>query len=151
MSEKIIWTDEIKDAFEILMGREENLTFVEIARRMSDAFGLEFTKNACVGHAHRMRLPPRPVRKKVPSNKSLKSKGKMVMLRVRVDAPILPREAQRSPDSHDLTIYQLREGDCRYPSNETKPPYTYCGQATEFGLSYCPHHCEIVYNAPKPR
>jgi GcrA cell cycle regulator len=145
MSHKIDWTAEIQDAFETLLGLEENLTFEEIARRLTDQFGLPFSKNACVGRAHRMRLPPRPERPKV----HRKLKGKTMP--IRIDAPILPPEAQRAPNGHDLTIYQLHAGDCRYPSDEARPPYTYCGHPTESGLSYCPNHCKIVYHAPNKK
>lgn len=140
---KIEWTSEIQDVFETLLGLEQNLTFQEIAKRLSEQFApRQFTKNACVGRAHRVRLPPRPV-------KPRKSKGKTMP--IQIDAPILPVEAQRAPNGHDLTIYQLRDGDCHYPSDEARPPYTYCGHATRDGLSYCPEHCKIVYQAPKQR
>lgn len=138
---KIEWTNEVQDCFETLLGREENLTFREIAKRLTDQFGIPFTKNACVGRAHRMRLPPRPAHAAKPK----KLKGKMMS--IRVDAPILPPEAQRPPNGYDLTIYQLHEGDCRYPSKGDRPPYTYCGHPTESGLSYCPAHCDIVYQS----
>jgi hypothetical protein len=136
---KIEWTSEIQDAFETLLGLEENLTFKEIAKRLTEQFApLQFTKNACVGRAHRARLPLRP-----------KSKGKTMP--IRIDAPILPIEAQRPPNGYDLTIYQLHAGDCRYPSEGDRPPYTYCGRPVEEGLSYCPEHCAVVYHAPKQR
>jgi hypothetical protein len=142
---KIDWTHEIQDAFETLLGLEEALTFKEIAKRLTDQFGLPFTKNACVGRAHRTRLPLRPERPKI--HRTLKGK----MMSIRIDAPILPPEAQRTPNGHDLTIYQLHAGDCRYPSEGDRPPYTYCGRPALEGLSYCPGHCVLVYQAPKQR
>jgi hypothetical protein len=142
---KIKWTAEIQDAFETLLGLEEALTFKEVAKRLTDQFGLPFTRNACIGRAHRTRLPPRPVY----SAKPRKPKGKTMT--IRIDAPILPPEAVAPPNGHDLTIYQLHHGDCRYPSNENRPPYTYCGRPAHEGLSYCPEHCAIVYQAPKQR
>lgn len=149
MNPKIEWTSEIQDAFETLLGLEEALTFNEIAKRLSEQFNLPFTKNACVGRAHRMRLPPRPARPEVPSNKKRKSKGKMMP--IRVDAPILPPEAVAPSNGHGLTITQLHAGDCRYPSDDARPPYTYCGKPAHGGLSYCPEHCAIVYHAPNKR
>jgi hypothetical protein len=136
---KIEWLSEHDDALMTLLGREENLTFSEIHKRMVEQFALPFTRNGCIGRAHRLRLPPRPTPRK-----------KAIAMPVRVDAPILPKEARRPPNGRDLTIYQLGYDDCRYPAGE-RPPYSYCGEMTADGRSYCPKHCAIVYHAPNKR
>jgi hypothetical protein len=37
-----------------------------------------------------------------------------------------------------LTIYQLREGDCRWPlgAGDTRPPYIFCGQRTDIAVPH---------------
>lgn len=145
MSHKINWTPEIQDVFETYLGMEENLTFKVIAQRLTEQFGQPFTKNACVGRAHRARLPPRPPRPEVPR------KSKEKRMPIRIDAPILPLEAHRMANGRDLTIYQLHAEDCRWPSNEDRPPFTYCGRTAEEGLPYCPDHCAVAYNTPHKR
>lgn len=147
MSKKIEWTAEIDDFFETLLGQEENLTFKQIAQLMTERFDLPFTKNGCVGRAHRARMPPR-----APHRVARKPrKAKVITMPVRVDAPIPPKEALRLTADRALTIYQLQYGDCRYPGNEERPPYSYCGRATRDGASYCPDHHRVVYQTPSKR
>ena len=52
---------------------------------------------------------------------------------------VLPRLAA----GNRLTIFQLRNGVCRFPYGE-HPPYTYCGRPAPH-TSWCPHHEHIVY------
>jgi hypothetical protein len=137
---KIKWTPEIQDAFETLLGREENLTYAEIARRMSAQFGLAFTKNACIGQAYRTRQPQRPPKRQ--------PRRKVIPMPDRIDAPILPKEARRLPGNRNLNILQLEYGVCKWPEG-TNPPYVYCGHPTRDGASFCPEHRNIVYQTAK--
>ena len=129
MSKKIIWTAALDDALETLLGREEKMTFKQICQLMTEQFGLPFTANGCIGRAHRLRMPPRPPR--IRTEKRARPYRKVITMPIRIDAPILPKEAQRALNGRDLTLIQLREGDCRWPSAGDKPPYTYCGRPTQ--------------------
>ena len=149
MSKKIVWTTELDDALETLLGREEKLTFKQICQLMADQFDLPFTANGCIGRAHRLRMPPRPPRTPRPEKRK-RPYRKVITMPVRIDAPIIPKEAQRSGNGRYLTLIQLREGDCRWPSAGDRPPYTYCGRATLRGASFCPGHYGIAYHTPRP-
>lgn len=46
-----------------------------------------------------------------------------------------------------LTIYDLRDGLCKFPSNEDRPPYRYCGQECELGTSWCEQHADVVFSS----
>ena len=143
---KIVWTPQIDDALETLLGLEENLTYLQVAAKMNELFGGGFTRNCCIGRAGRLRLPPRAIRPR-PINPR-KPKAKVITMPVRVDAPILPKEAVRKGNSRYLTIYQLDYGVCKYPSGDS-PPYTYCGHATHGGASFCPDHYAVCYQKPR--
>jgi hypothetical protein len=123
------WTLEMVVAFKNLYS-DPTLTFTEIARLMSDKFQIELTKNACIGKHRRLTLTHDDVPKlRKPSR--------------HVDAPILaplpPRE-----NGFALSIYQLREGDCKWPLGrmEDRPPYEYCGHPAPLGEPYCLKHAE---------
>ena len=149
MNNKIIWTTEHDDALMTLLGLEENLTFTVIAQRMAEQFALPFTRNSCIGRAHRLKMPPRP-EKPIKDPKKRKPREKVVAMPVRIDAPIPPKEAYRPRNGRDLTIYQLGYGDCRWPEGN-QPPLSYCGETAEDGRPYCFAHCEIAYHTPYKR
>lgn len=52
------------------------------------------------------------------------------------------RVAVEQPVSLDLSIMDLKPGQCRWPHGEG--PYLFCGSPTE-GKSYCPYHCKAAY------
>ena len=141
------WTPaalEMLDTLAHLEG-EQQISYREIAEKMTERFGITFTKNACIGMGRRLRMPPRP------SPLKKKRDGRMLVPKhVRIDAPIEPKEAWRPDEPQRLTIYQLRQGDCKWPLGDmmTRPPFLYCGQETKDGMSYCPEHCERAYNRP---
>lgn len=139
------WTPEAKEMLEVCLGLEPPISYRETAARMTKHFGVEFTKNSCIGMGRRLRMPPRP------SPIKKKRDGRfLVPKHVRVDAPITPKEAWRPEESQALTIYQLGVGDCKWPLGEAmaKPPFLFCGQIAADGLPYCAKHCEIAYNKP---
>jgi len=137
MSKKlVVWTPEIDSA--LLQAREDGLTFPRICDLLTAQFNLPFTRNGCIGRAHRLRG--------LPSRKVIRMPNIAA-----IEAPIAPLEAA-PPPSRDggLTILQLREGDCRWPEGE-RAPYIFCGQVCEIGKSFCPEHYDRVYHAPKVR
>ena len=96
-----VWTPEALDLLETLAGLEENLTYSEIARRMTAQFGIRFTKNSCIGRGRRLGLPPRRLR-----NGSPDLQPAAPLHSVQAIAPIEPVEARRKPNGRDLTMLQ---------------------------------------------
>ena len=134
-----VWTAEALELLETLAGLEENLTYREIAERMTEALGKRFTKNSCIGRGRRMGLPPRPPRDHRASP-SLQPEAP-----AQAFVPIEPVEARVKRNGRDLTMIQLREGSCRWTSDGNRPPYTYCGKPVmEIGGSWCAEHYRIV-------
>jgi hypothetical protein len=126
---KILWTEEMDIVLMNLL-ESKDMPYREVAVRLSIAFDLKFTKNACVGRARRLRLPPRP--------------PKVVVLpSFIVVAPPKPRKK-----GEPITILELRDGVCHWPlaKVEDHPPYLYCGRATvDLGCSWCQIHANIAF------
>jgi GcrA cell cycle regulator len=141
-----IWTDDLVKAFRRLHRDPKGFSFTEIATALSKAFNLNITRNACIGKARRLGLPMRDATPRLPIEKKLRK-------RVRVDAPIPPSVERLfgSTPADGLTIYETREGDCKWPLGkvEDHPPYMYCGHPAELGRPYCITHTDIAYNKPK--
>ena len=58
-----------------------------------------------------------------------------------------PRPPQPHPGS--VTLFELAENECRWPSGEW-PPYEFCGKPVAApGISWCADHIRRVYSQPR--
>jgi hypothetical protein len=133
------WKKKVLHRLYLLLRQEPGLSYPMITAALNEEFGLQLTNNAVIGKAHRMKTgkqpytppppPPRPPRPAAPRPYPLNA----------------PQPSLR------LTIYELTDLTCKWPGTAINewPPYSYCGQPTELGLSYCPQHCEIAYGGNK--
>jgi GcrA cell cycle regulator len=118
MPEEIEWTAMMEDTL-IFLASEE-VSYNQIARVMSNMYGMTFTKNSVVGKASRLGLPRRE-----PAIKP-------------------PKPEQPAP----VTIYDLEWGMCKWPlaQESDSPPYFYCGKPTDdLGCSWCEDHRKRVW------
>jgi len=146
---RIVWTPIIDDALITLLGKEENLTYLQVSAELEKMFGGGFTRNGCIGRAGRLKLPPRAPRPlKEIVQRAREARSKVIHMPVRIDAPIEPKEARRHINSRHLTLLQLDFGVCKYPEGD-KPPYLYCGQPTDDGASFCAEHVAVCYQKPR--
>jgi hypothetical protein len=132
------WTDAITTRFMAL--HRSGRSFSKIAHALNSEFGLDLTKNACVGRAHRLGLKARPAAVQ-PRKKPTPEPAPIVALprlSWTVEPPVLPASCGR------ITIYQLEYGRCHFPFGE-RPPYAYCGNTTARKATYCPHHEGVMY------
>ena len=137
MSARGEWTDAMIARLRELHAAEEY--FSDIARIMSQEFGVELTKNSCIGKGRRLGLTARArVAPPLPRRKKRILTTLPAALGWRVEPPVLPAACGR------ITIYQLEQGRCHYPFGD-RPPYAYCGGTTRRGLAWCPHHERVVY------
>ncbi len=142
MTKGIDWTSEMVFELQRLLDLRENLSFNVIAKKMSETFGVHFTRNSTVGKAHRMRLPPRPPRDRITSENT---RPRMIIW----SRPArLPRPS-RHHHPKGLQLVELERGDCRWPDG-TQAPYTFCGKPSiGDGAPYCAMHAEMSYVKPK--
>ena len=140
------WTPAMLRAFRKLYGQKPELPFPVIAVEMSKAFDVTLTTNACIGKAHRLGLPMRGRRGAPRKPYAHAKKEKPKMIKVRVDAPVPPPVEPVRPEwaAGGLTIYETREGDCKWPLGPTfaRPPFVYCGAPSLLGRPYCKTHMD---------
>ena len=133
------WTTRMNSTLIELLD-DTGMTYSAVAAKMSAIFGMNITKNACIGKARRLGVAMRDQTQRQPIV------GKQPTIRVkkvRVDAPIAPKIPHRLKPGH-ITIYQLREGVCKWPLGPplASPPFLYCGEAAPLGCPYCRHHTQ---------
>jgi hypothetical protein len=137
------WTDHLLKRLAKLHANPNN-SFRDIAKQLSQEFGIKLTKNACIGRARRLGLEQRP--RSTP--KAMARKKRTLTTPQLSVIPINPGWTIEPPPvtlgNNRLTIYGLREGVCHFPFGE-RPPYAYCGGTTRRGVPWCPHHEMVVY------
>jgi GcrA cell cycle regulator len=142
-SKGVEWTAQMIKRFRELVD-DKNLSYRTIASTMTTEFNVVFTKNACIGKGRRLGVDVRVAG----FNKSKKRKPVVKRKYIRVDAPIAPviPVPARDPEA-GITIYELREGDCKWPLGKTQdyPPYMFCGYPAIFGCPWCKKHRKIAY------
>jgi hypothetical protein len=145
MTKGIEWTSEMIFELQRLQSLEDNLSFNVIAKRMSETFGVHFTRNSTVGKSHRLKLPPRPIREHITSENTHPRKDDRV---IKLRPPLPPRPPTRKRKTCNVNLINLRNGDCKWPAGEG--PYLFCGKpAVEDGAPYCAMHAEMAYVKPK--
>lgn len=101
------------------------------------------SRNAVIGKAHRINLPPvtsRGPAKWRPMAKRTKPRKKTGQIRVFTPKPKpVRREPVPEPNSLNLTLMQLEPGQCKWPVNDGGP-FLFCGHVRQPGTPYCEHH-----------
>jgi GcrA cell cycle regulator len=131
-------------AFRMLCA-DQSLTFRVIRDKMNAMFDLDLSRNACIGKAHRLRLPAREI-----TNNPAHREKAAVTKKPFSFAPIPPELPPRSTEPFTIDIYQLRTQDCRWPSGY-RAPYTYCGRKALSGLPYCPIHTQLARGSQRAK
>ena len=135
-------------------------SFSLIASQINAQFSTRFSRNAVIGRAARIGLPPKPLvegrviplaaanRPKVaPKVERLRSSSAMRAHRPR---PQLPRdELEMRCDGIDplnIPLMDLASHHCRYPYGD-HIPYRFCGHPKTEGSSYCWTHFALTLGA----
>lgn len=138
MMEMLPWTEERKAEFREYYAA--GLSHSDIAMRLGGT-----TKNACVGIAHRLGLPPRrPAnrRMKIPATAPPLPPVKLVKPAKPAPAPpVQPKPAVVGKKG--LIIWDLNHTHCRWPLAGEGVAMRYCAQPKDEGSSYCQPHREL--------
>lgn len=123
------------------------LSFAQIAAKLHGEFGASYSRNSCIGRAHRLKLS----QAEKPQAKPVARREKreiMVPVRKRNGhlLPAIPREEIdiRCAEvvSRNLTIYELNDDTCKWPFGDAAP-YSFCGCQTFPGFPYCAEHVAL--------
>jgi GcrA cell cycle regulator len=164
--QSFIWAPEHSDALRDCLSR--GMSYGQAASAINARFGTEFTRNAAVGRAKRLRLktalgrkgllrPRRPAR---PPESAAKAPQKVV--RPGDSAAPAPTPAPETVrpvklrcvgiKPRLLAFADLAAGDCRYPYGGEKEgeAYAFCGHPRVAGSSYCRPHRQLTHNLGTP-
>jgi GcrA cell cycle regulator len=154
------WPAEHDEALKRLFA--EGLSFAQIAAKLHGEFGAAatYSRNSCIGRAHRLRLSQADKPKKAPPPRPWEDEGKSrrtylrhkqieagnyvrPQYKPRVKVPAFacdPVSGLRVADvvPLHLTLLELEPGQCRWPYGDS--PYTFCGCQQFAGFSYCEPH-----------
>ncbi len=136
------WTEEAIARLRSLWA--EGLSTAEIGRR------LNISKNAVVGKAHRLSLPPRPspIRRHEgeaaaprPAAPKRVQGATLPPLSAAMSAPLPPLRAMMP-----VAKYSQRATPCCWPIGEPgKPSFHFCNASAVTGKPYCEEHAAIAY------
>lgn len=130
-----MWTPEMRERLKALAA--DGCSSGTIAEKLSQEFGMEFTRNAVSGKIHRMKLQVgRFGRGGMATTTKIKVKFKR---RKTVAVKQMEGEA---------TIFTMPfYGHCKFEISGSSNPadYRFCCKPTEHGRTFCPDHWRIVY------
>jgi hypothetical protein len=129
------------------------LTLTQIAAQITEAFGIERTKNAVAGKLDKLGLiGTRSIAKRCRARKSAQQRAGAISHGLM--AEVLPRilgEPEGLPPDEPIpetaVTLEYREDDqCVWPVNHGEPEFLYCG-ATKGGgeFRFCAHHARLAH------
>jgi GcrA cell cycle regulator len=135
------WTDARVKRLKELYGK--GATFSVIAADL----GRPFTRSSVSAKVRRLDLPKRGKRQAGTDAKKREVKSKAAAKPTPVKAPPPPPAPLRRIVCKKVSITELRQDHCRWPSGDPRDPYSfrYCGAQVRPGRSYCPKHCEVAF------
>lgn len=158
-----LWNAERVDRLRELHSAKPVLSFSQIAARISNEFGVYFTRNAIISKANRIGLDPRGQRsivtreagsaapRKTYTRRIVRANigGALKVIDSPSSAPFEVRVAEEAkPQYVPLTDLTPGDGRCRYPYGDG--PFTFCGCTAVPGISYCAPH-KMICSEPYVR
>jgi GcrA cell cycle regulator len=141
-----VWTTE-RIALLLKLDAENVLSRAQIANELAARTGSCFTRNAVIGKLMRLGVPKkeRPDRKPpyMPRPRYLPGRSSAGPRPAPAPRPV----SELIQDSLRLSLFDLTETTCRYPTNDE--PWEFCGHPICAG-SYCALHAQICYNPREP-
>lgn len=151
-----LWPEE-HDA-QLRIEHRTTATFSEIAEVLNKRFGTQYSRNAVIGRAQRLKLPARksPIKPKpsavVPAMKNTDR------LRVAPGAQVqaINRGPKATGDGYkpktvdvatlDIRLVDLEPAQCRFACIRVDNEWRFCGHPVKAGSSYCSEHHALCWN-----
>jgi len=152
------WSDEARERLTELYGEGRSASVI------ADLLGREglisVSRNAIIGKAHRLSLPPRRERKPAvmvrKTREEKQQRQNFLRRQKRAEQHTFKPKTHMDHDTRlklrceaiepkHLTIYDLTDDTCRFPYGDD-PPFTYCGHRTANG-SYCLVHAARCFGS----
>ena len=174
----INWTDEIIER--LTEHRKDGYSAEESRTKLTEEFGVEFTRNMVIAKRHRLGLTssaeemrhkirhsalkrhaairartgaPEPTRVRKPSTFTVTSpKTGLFVLGTELPKAPMPVEESTSDYAKLLKLDELEASSCRFPIGDPKlPDFGFCGDTRVHGQPYCARHCQRAFKQPEPR
>lgn len=131
----------------------EKLSGSEAGARLTEMFGIPYSRNMCIAKAQRLGLQfigePGPRSAKSVGYGSAQRPTRAAKKR---DAAIACVEAQEAWAPRRVTLLALREGDCKFEIGDARDEaFIFCGAPVAPGKVYCAHCARIAYETPAQR
>jgi hypothetical protein len=145
-----VWTEE-RVALLLKLDTEDQLSRAQIANELARQTGSRFSRNAIIGKLARIGVPPKTPKRAAHHKRYVKSLLTKAKLR---PPPTLRKNSSRiftliNPDpelleSRRLSLFDLTEDTCRYPTSAEGVPIEFCGH-TIAQRSCCAGHYRMCY------
>lgn len=128
--------------------------------------GNGISRNAILGKAMRLKLPPRLQSKSVaPTKPAAAMKKRPVPLPRRAQSnsiaervaiaksePGLPQHLEEPAAGNGIKLNELNELNCHWPKGDPRESdFEFCGGAVIPGKPYCAYHCRVAFVPPQDR
>jgi hypothetical protein len=136
------WTPE-RITILLQLDAENKLSRAGIAGELRRLTGCKFSRNAVIGKLARLGVPkkePRPM-----SNRVRRDLERPFRPKIFKQIPKPPAEPLQ--DSLKLSLNDLTETTCHFPTSADGPPFEYCGHPVSCH-SYCAAHYRLCYVKP---
>ena len=154
----MVWTHPWRDTAvvdELMKLVAEGHSYGTAARLLNNKFHTGFSRNACIGKAHRLGIaqprstvPHRSRAEKERMRKKRPPRAKSVLKSKLADLigaePFVPKREPHIPENERKSLLDLGDKDCRWPIGDG--PYTFCARPKVSGCPYCLDHARIAYN-----
>jgi hypothetical protein len=142
------WADNAE--FDLALKRcvAAGLSFANIAIKLNRQFGIDISRNACIGRAQRLGLSVSRTVKVDGANHRLarKVERKPKVMTIKPQFACEPATGLRIADvvPLNISIYELNDSTCRWPLGD-EAPFTYCGCHALDGVPYCWPHMRLAH------
>jgi hypothetical protein len=108
-----------------------------IADMLSEEFSLRINRNMVIGRSRRIGASERvgPPKRAAPDPR-----------RKRNDSPRRHKPIEAAPARIPGAPVEGLPTDCKWPLNDGRPVWLFCGAARQDSMPYCTDHCRMAYN-----
>jgi hypothetical protein len=94
---------------------------------------------------------PKPVPQKPPNKRNKRPAKTPDRFFAEFTAKPAPPPPPPEPPIGSFSLLDLRQGHCRWPGPQDRPPWTFCGARQAFDSSYCSEHHALAHNRGSQR
>lgn len=130
----------------------EELSGSEAAARLTQMFGVSYSRNMAISKAKSLGLQFVSEAKNPCGSRGPRTERRPSRAVSKPAAPIAFLDAEETWAPRRVTLLALREGDCKFPLGDPRADaFAFCGAPTPPGKVYCGHCARVAYEPPAQR